>query len=174
VSRPAATRPAATREEGQATVELALALPLVVTLALLVAQVAVLARDELLVVHAARVAAREAAVDPRPAAVHEAAVRSAPALKPDGLSTETSHQGWQPTMVIVSVTYRAPTDVPIVGRLLPDIRLEAKAAMRDETARAPENQRQEAGEEAGTASWTVESCVSKARQAVTGSPDRTS
>jgi len=133
-------------------VELALVLPLVATLALVVVQVAVLARDQLLVVHAARVAAREAAVDISPMAAQEAAVRSAPALKAARVSTETSHEGGEPTMVIVSVSYRAPTAVPIVGRLLPDIRLKAKAAMRDETVRVSENPRQEAEEEAGTAS----------------------
>jgi hypothetical protein len=36
-------------------------------------------------------------------------------------------------MVIVSVRYRSPTDVPLVGRLLPEIVVEAKAAMRDES-----------------------------------------
>ena len=143
-------------EEGQATVELALLLPVVLALALLVVQVALLARDQLLVVHAARTAAREAAVEPDPArartAAAEAAVRSAPSLKTARVSTETSYEGGGPTMVTVSVTYRAPTEVPIVGGLLPDVELKANAAMRDETVRVPRIQRQEPEEEAGTAS----------------------
>ena len=55
-------------------------------------------------------------------------------------------------MVTVSVTYLAPTEVPIVGRLLPDVRLVAKAAMRDETVRVPRKLRHKHEEEAGTAS----------------------
>lgn len=128
-------------EEGQTTVELALLLPIVLVAALVAVQVALVARDQLLVVHAARAAAREAAVAASPAVARrvatEAAAGSAPSLKAGRLSTETSHGGGQPTMVTVSVTYLAPTDVPFVGRLLPDIRLEAKAAMRDETVRVP-------------------------------------
>lgn len=143
-------------EEGQVTVELALLLPVVVTLALLAVQVALVARDQLLVVHAARAAVREAAVEAEPVgrsrAAAGAAVRSAPSLKTARVSTETSYEGGEPTMVRVRVTYRAPTDVPIVGRLLPDIRLQANAAMRDETVLVPGNWRPKAEEEAGTAS----------------------
>ena len=47
--------------------ELALVLPLVVALLLAVVQVGLIVRDQVLVVHAAREAAREAAVDPDPA-----------------------------------------------------------------------------------------------------------
>ena len=54
------------RQRGQATVELALALPLVCLLLLAVLQVAVVARDRLAVEHAARAAARAAAVSADP------------------------------------------------------------------------------------------------------------
>ncbi len=140
------------KEEGQATVEVALLLPTVLMLALVAVQVALVARDQLLVVHAARAGAREAAVDRRPGAVDEAVARSAPSLKRARVSTETSHDGWRPTMVTVRVSYRAPTDVPIIGRLLPDVDLKANAAMRDETVRVLENRQQDEEEEAGTAS----------------------
>ena len=60
-------------DEGQAAVELALVLPLVVALLLAVVQVGLIVRDQVLVVHAAREAAREAAVDPDPAAALRAA-----------------------------------------------------------------------------------------------------
>jgi hypothetical protein len=49
--------------------------------------------------------------------------------------TETSHQGGS-VIVSVSVEYRAPTDVAVVGPLLPDIVLRAKAAMRTESGHA--------------------------------------
>ena len=156
MSRHGRGRHPARREEGQATVELALALPVVLALCLLAVQVALVARDQLLVVHAARAAAREAAVDPEAdhgeGPARSAEVRSAPSLKPARVSTETSYEGGRPTMVMVSVRYLAPTEVPIVGRLLPDVRLVAKAAMRDETVRVPKNLRHEHEEEAGTAS----------------------
>lgn len=124
------------RDEGQATVELALVLPLLTVLLLGVVQVALVARDQILVVHAARAAAREASVDPRPASVHDAARRAAIGLKPEALRTETSHQGGYGGIVTVGVQYRSPTDVVLIGTLLPDIRLGAKAAMRVENGHA--------------------------------------
>ena len=53
-------------EEGQATVELALLLPVVVVLLLAVLQLGLVARDVVLVAHAAREASRVAAVDDDP------------------------------------------------------------------------------------------------------------
>ena len=52
------------RDRGQSTVEVALLLPFVALLLLAVVQVGLVARDQVLVVHAAREAARAAAVDP--------------------------------------------------------------------------------------------------------------
>lgn len=118
------------RDEGQAATELALVLPLLLLLALLLLQVALVARDQILVVHAAREAAREAAVDPRPASVKQAAIRAS-GLKPGGLGTELSLGGGS-SIVTVRVEYRSPTDVVLIGPLLPDIVVGAKAAMRSE------------------------------------------
>ena len=63
-------------QRGQATAEYALVLLGVAAVALLLAavQVGLIVRDQVLVVHAAREAAREAAVDPDPAAAKRAAV----------------------------------------------------------------------------------------------------
>ena len=59
------TRPGrGARHRGQATVELALGLPVVCIGVLLVLQLALVGRDAVLVAHAAREAARAAAVDP--------------------------------------------------------------------------------------------------------------
>ena len=121
-------------ESGQAATELALVLPLLALLLLTVVQVALVARDQVLVVHAAREAAREAAVDPRPAQVRQAALRAGTGLKPGRLGTETSQTGGVPVIVTVEVAYRAPTDVVLVGPLLPDVALRASAAMRREAA----------------------------------------
>lgn len=126
----------ARRDEGQATVELALVLPLLMTLALGMLQVALIARDQILVVHAAREAARHAAVDPRPAAVRSAATRAAKALKPEALTVEVSRAAGRTSAVTVSVAYRAPTGVVLVGPFLPDVEMGANATMRSERPHA--------------------------------------
>ncbi|MDP9442783.1 MAG: pilus assembly protein [Actinomycetota bacterium] len=118
-------------DEGQAATELALVLPLLVALLLCAAQVALVARDQILVVHAAREAARQAAVGATPAAVRAAAARAA-GVKVGSLTTDTSYQGGPPDIVVVRVRFRSFTDIPLVGPLLPDPVLWAKAAMRPE------------------------------------------
>jgi hypothetical protein len=137
-------------DEGQAATELALVLPLLVVLLLAAVQVTLIARDQILVVHAAREAAREAAVDRRPGAIRTAAIRSG-GLKPGRVTTETSYQGGS-VIVIVRVEYRAPTDVAIVGPLLPDVRLRSKAAMRVETPTSSAKEVRHRKKGAGTAS----------------------
>ena len=139
------------RDEGQAAAEVALVLPLVALLMLLAVQVALVCRDQILLVHAAREAAREAAVDARPAAVRAAAARSSD-LKPERLHVETSHTGGSPGIVRVSVSYRSPTDVPLVGPLLPDVTVWAKAAMRSEMGHAAWKFHHGPRKSAGTAS----------------------
>jgi Flp pilus assembly protein TadG len=121
------------RDEGQAAVELALALPLVALLLLALAQLTLVARDQLLVVHAAREGAREAAVDRAGGAVRaRAAAARGSGLKDGQLEVETSHIGGGSDMVLVRVKYRSQTDLPLVGPLLPDVQMRAKAAMRSE------------------------------------------
>ena len=119
-------------ERGQAAVELALVLPLVAALALLLLQVALLVRDQVLVTHAAREGAREAAVHDDFAAV-VAAVGGATALRTDRLTVDLSARGGVGSHVEVSVTYRSPTDLPLVGHLLGDVELGATATMRVES-----------------------------------------
>ena len=99
-------------ERGQATVEAALLVPLLVGLAFLVAQVALLARDRVLVAHAAREAARAAVVDSRPAAVRTAALRT-PGLDPARLDVVVRRDGG---MVTAVVSYRAVLNVLFLGR----------------------------------------------------------
>jgi Flp pilus assembly protein TadG len=113
---------------GQATVELAVALPLVVTLLLLVVQVGLVVRDQLLVVHAAREAARTAAVSRGGDAPAAAAARAGP-LDAAALDTEIVEVPGHPRLVRVHVRYRCRTDVPLIGALVPDLVLEATAVM---------------------------------------------
>ena len=125
--RPCATRERA-RDDGQATVELALLLPFLVFLLMCIVQTALVARDAVLVSHAARVGARIAAVEPSMDAVRSA-VRSAASLEPQRLQVERRAEG---KLVRVTVSYRSPTDVPLVGALIGDVNLSESAAMPDE------------------------------------------
>ncbi len=109
-------------ERGQATVELALLLPVIALLVLAVVQVAVVARAELLVVTAAREAARAAAVGDDPALAHR--------LPPDQTQVSRWNEG---DLVVVRVRYHQPTDVPLVGALVGDVVHEAVVAMRRES-----------------------------------------
>lgn len=122
------TAPAAHRGDGgQATVELALALPLVALLALALVQTALVVRDQIGVVHAAREAARAASVDPDPAKPPAAAARVMP-----GAVVRPVDRPSAGGYVAVEVVYRSATDLPLVGSLLPDPALSARAVMRVE------------------------------------------
>ena len=117
---------------GQASVELALLLPVVLLLLLAVLQVGLLARDVVLVTHAAREGARAAATDPHPRVARAAAVASS-GLDPSRLTVSTVVTGEGTSRrVRVEVTYRAPTSVPLVGTLLADRTLRTAATMRVE------------------------------------------
>jgi len=115
-------------ERGQATAELALVTPLAVLLLLCVVQVGLVARDQILVTHAARAGARAAAVDPRPA-VAAAAARSSGDLASERM---TVHTGQSRGDVTVMVTYHAPTSVPLIGAILGDVELRASSTFRVE------------------------------------------
>ncbi len=113
-------------QSGQATVELALVLPAVVTVLLLVVQVGLLVRDRVLTVHAARSAARAVAVEPSASAARRAVAGSGVdvrialggELRPGGLAT-------------VTVTGR-PTSLPIVGVVLAGVELRERLVVRVE------------------------------------------
>jgi len=119
------------REGGQATVEVALLLPLLALLLLAVVQVGLVVRDQVLVTHAAREAARAAAVDPQVAVAREGA-EAATRLDPDRLSVELSGSTEPGGRLTVTVRYRVPTAVPLAGALIGDRTLVAEATMRVE------------------------------------------
>jgi Flp pilus assembly protein TadG len=121
------------RDEGQAAVELALVLPLLVALLLTVVQVVLVARDQILVVHAARAGARQAAVDGDARSVRRAVLEAgAGTLEPGRLTVDVVPSPRPGASVTVSVGYRAPTNVPLVGPLLPDVPLGGRATMASE------------------------------------------
>lgn len=112
---------------GQATVEFALVLPLLLLMTMLVLQVALVVRDQVAVVHAAREAARAASVDPDPRAAVTAARRTL-----DEVDVELRRPAEVGESLRVEVRYRSSTNVPLVGPLLPDPELSAHAVMRVE------------------------------------------
>jgi Flp pilus assembly protein TadG len=119
------------REGGQASVELALLLPVVALLLLVILQIGVLGRDLVLVSHASREAARAAAVDDDPDAA-VAAARDASGLDPRRLEVAVTGRAAAGSRVRVTVTYRARTDVPLVGGLFGDRTLRSTTTMRVE------------------------------------------
>jgi hypothetical protein len=116
------------RDRGQATVELALCLPVLCLFLLAVVQVGVVVRNRLAVEYAARVGARAAAASTSPSAGSEAA-QGAVRLQPLDVSIVEENEA-----VTVTVTFVDHTDVPLVGALVPDLTLTGRATMPIEPA----------------------------------------
>jgi Flp pilus assembly protein TadG len=113
------------RREGQASVELALALPIVFLVLLAVVHVGLVARDQVLVTHAAHEAARAAAVGADP----QAAARSSAGLNSAALTVTVTRTGdW----VQVDISYRSDPGVPLISTLVRERTLHASAVMRVE------------------------------------------
>jgi Flp pilus assembly protein TadG len=119
------------REGGQASVELVLALPVLAVLLLLLVQVGLVVRDQVLLVHAAREGAREAAVASDAGAARRGALAAA-RLDADRLTVTTEGRAGAGSRVTVRLEYRSPTQVPLVGALVGDVHLSAAATMRVE------------------------------------------
>jgi len=109
---------------GQAAVELALALPVVVLLLLGMLQVALVGRDQLAIELAAREAARAAAVSADPAAAARLAAERVTSLRPLQVAVSTSAD-----TVTATVRYTSATDVAMIGRLVGDVALRASVTM---------------------------------------------
>ncbi len=111
-------------ERGQATVELALTLPLVCALLLGVVQVAVVVGDQLAVDLAAREAARAVAVAADGAAAAQDAAYRATGLRPLDVAVASAGD-----VITVTVAHTNHTDVPVVGVLVGDVTVRASATM---------------------------------------------
>lgn len=123
-------------DRGQSTVELALALPVIVVLLLAVVQLAMVVRDHLLVVHAAREAVR-AAVVVTSAERADAAQRGAVSAGPlDAARVHTAAEVLEGgDRLRVRVDYVSRTELPVIGALVPDVGLSGDATMRLEADR---------------------------------------
>ncbi len=118
------------RESGQATLELALGLPVVLVLVGAVVQIGLLAGDQVRLEHAAREAARAATVGSDPRVIRKAADSGGL----EGLRitiSPSADRRIQGEPVVVRIAYSPPTYVPLLGGLLsPD--MYATAQMRIE------------------------------------------
>jgi Flp pilus assembly protein TadG len=111
------------RQAGQASVEFALTLPIVVVMALGLVLVGTAVRNELAVELAAREGARAAAVSATPVVAATAAARRATSLPID--VTTTSYA----STITVTVTYVDPVDVAIIGSVIGPVAHTASATM---------------------------------------------
>jgi Flp pilus assembly protein TadG len=120
-------------EVGSAVVEFALVMPLLLLVALALVQVAVIGRDRLVIEHAVRAGAREAAVDPDDAAVREAVLDETPGLDPSRLAISIERSGAFGDPVAVGASYEVPIAAPLAGWLVPaSVRVQATVTMRQE------------------------------------------
>ncbi len=101
-------------------------MPVFALMLLAVVQVGLLVRTRVLVTHAAREAARSAAVGVSDIAVRSAAMDAAD-LDPSRLTVEVQQVDGNATVRLI---YRDSTDVPLVGALVADAVFEARATMR--------------------------------------------
>ncbi|MGI9603553.1 MAG: TadE family protein [Acidimicrobiales bacterium] len=116
------------RDEGQATVELALVLPVVAMLVLAIVQFTVVGHAEVVTVHAAREGARAAAVGGSDADVRAAVLRQS-GLPGGRVQVSITRSA---DAVAVEVRYVQATDIALVGPLVGDVAHVAAATMRRE------------------------------------------
>lgn len=112
------------RDAGQAAVEFALAVPIVVVLVLGVVQVFVVGARQVALEQLARNGARAASVSADPPSAARAEVARTAGL--DGIQVDVEVDAGR---VTVTVRYHEATTVPVVGRLIGDVELSARAAM---------------------------------------------
>lgn len=106
-------------------------LPVVLLLVLLIAQLGLVIRDQIMVVNAAREGARAAIVEPSTAAAARA-VFATTRLDPARTGVALTASGSAPPLITVTVTYRSTTEVPLIGALLGDVIVTESTTMRRE------------------------------------------
>ena len=118
-------------EAGQATVELALCLPLLVLILGALVELSLLASDQVRLWHAAREAARAAAVEPDVSAAEAAAEQVGLAAIVVSVTPDAAFRV-RGEPVTATVTYRPPGHVPLLSEAVSRLELEAQAVMRIE------------------------------------------
>ena len=112
------------RDRGQAAVEFAIALPLVVMLVFGVVQVVLVVRDQISIELAAREGARAASVSASPASAANTAANASTQLDPIGVSTVVTAR-----RVRVTVTHTTESGLPLLGLVVGDVELSASVEM---------------------------------------------
>ena len=121
-------------ERGSAAVEFALVLPLLLLGVLALVQVVVVGRDAIVVTHAAREGAREAAVSTDDSKVERAVTRDG--LAPARTRVQIRRGAKVGDPVVVRVLYDVPVVAPLAGWLLPEsVELSRAVTMRQEVDR---------------------------------------
>jgi Flp pilus assembly protein TadG len=116
---------------GQATLELALVLPIVAVVIAGLVETAMVASDQLRLWHAAREAARVAVVDSDPSAAERTIAEQGFADAVVDV-TPSAIGRLQGEPLTVSVGYRRPARVPVIGHIFDGLELRARATMRIE------------------------------------------
>lgn len=114
-------------DRGQATVEAALILPFLAAFIVLLIQVGVVVRGQIMVIHAARQAARVVAVDP--AADAHAAALDAAALDPSNTTVIVGGSTEPGGLVTVEVVLSIQPSVPLFGGSASEIDVTGSATM---------------------------------------------
>ncbi|HYZ91513.1 MAG TPA: TadE family protein [Actinomycetota bacterium] len=129
---PTSARERATADHGQATIEAALTLPVVLIALLLIVQVGLVVRDALALVQAAREGARAAAVSGNDDDARAAIRRSAGPLDADEIEIEVQpEQRERGSPITINLRYIDRLRIPIVSRILSlELPLRASATMR--------------------------------------------
>jgi Flp pilus assembly protein TadG len=112
------------RDSGQAAVEFAIALPLVIVLLLGIIQVVLVARDQIALELAARDGARAASVAADPTSAADRGARAATSLRPITVTTSAGSR-----YVTVTVRHTNTTSVPLIGAVIGDADLSADVTM---------------------------------------------
>lgn len=115
-------------DRGQATVEFALTIPVLVIALLGAIQVFVILVDRIHLVHVTRDAARAASVGDDPRSAAEMVIDRSFPDREISLTVSTSDD-----VVTVEMVVSNPTDVPIIGRFLPEVELRESLSMLAET-----------------------------------------
>ena len=109
---------------GQATVELALVMPLIIVLLLIILNVGLVVRDQLAVWHAASAGARAASISPESPDVVQQAVEAEVQLRPLRLHIVRDEQ-----FITVEVQYPRTINLWLIKHIVPPLTLSASITM---------------------------------------------
>jgi Flp pilus assembly protein TadG len=109
---------------GQATVELALVMPLIIVLLLIILNVGLVVRDQLAVWHAASAGARAASISPESPDVVQQAVEAEVQLRPLRLHIVRDEQ-----LITVEVQYPRTINLWMIKHIVPPLTLSASITM---------------------------------------------